>query len=431
MTDQSSCHFDASSRPAFESSPDNDAGASDGAANAGSSSHDDAFDPEADRLREECGVFGIFGHPDAAAITALGLHALQHRGQEGAGITSRSTASSFHSERRLGLVGDNFSKVRGGHQSTAGHGRRSAMSRGTPPTGGNHASQRAAVLRRIADSGGFALAHNGNLSNGLTLASRTDPRGGDLPGDLGYGGRSSISWRAVASQPLRSTVSSDALGRTRGRVRVRRDDPTRSWSARATRSASVRSCSVTWMVCPILTSETCALDIIGARYIRDIANGEIVVHRRRPGRRESSSLEIPEGAGCDPDIFEYVYFSRPDSVVRRPLPSTPYVRTSGADLARGRGTRRRGRGDPGAGFSGVPAAIGYASGVRHCRIELGIIRNHYVGRTFIQPTQSVRELGVRMKHSAPTASVDGGSSASCLVDDSIVRGTTSLQDRPR
>ncbi len=370
--------------------------------------HDVAsWDPDGDRLHEECGIFGIFGHPDAAAITALGLHALQHRGQEGAGITSFD-GQQFHSERRLGLVGDNFSSAevidRLPGRQAIGHTRYSTA-------GGN-------VLRNVQpffaelQTGGFALAHNGNLSNGLTLRRELIREGAIFQATSD----TEVVIHLVARSRRNRFVDrfTDALGRIEGGFAFVGMTNKKLIGARD--PLGIRPLVLGDLDgCPILTSETCALDIIGARYVRDIANGEVVI----ADGQGVETVQSGEANRLRPDLFEYVYFSRPDSVVGgRPVYTVR--KNIGAILAEEAPVEA----DvvipvP---DSGVPAAIGYsqASGVPY---ELGIIRNHYVGRTFIQPTQSVRELGVRMKHSANRAVTEGR--RVCLVDDSIVRGTTS------
>jgi len=370
---------------------------------------EDNFDLDADRLREECGVFGIFGHPDAAAITALGLHALQHRGQEAAGIVSFD-GQRFNSERRLGLVGDHFSKastIEGLPGSAAiGHVRYS--------TTGETILRNVQPLFAELSSGGFAIAHNGNLTNGLTLR-RELVREGAL-----Y--HSTSDTEAVLHLVARSRKARiierfiDALRALEG-----------AYSFVALTNKKLIGARDPLGIRPlvlgelnghyILASETCALDIIGARFVRDIENGEIVVI----SEDGIESLHPFPRQPMRPCIFEYIYFARPDSIVHGR--SVYEVRKAmGAELAREMPVEA----DvivpvP---DSGVPAALGYAqtSGIP---FELGIIRNHYVGRTFIQPTQTVRELGVRLKHSANRSVIAG--KRIILIDDSIVRGTTSIK----
>jgi amidophosphoribosyltransferase len=360
-----------------------------------------------DRLREECGVFGVFGHDDAAALTALGLHALQHRGQEAAGIVTFDGAH-FHSERRLGLVGDNFNKadVIGrlkGHIAL-GHNRYS--------TTGDTVLRNVQPLFADLDTGGFAVAHNGNLTNALTLR------------------RELISSGAICQSTSDTEVILHLISRSRRRRIVERFVDallqiegayalvclTNDMLIGARDPVGIRPLVLGRLGSAyVLTSETCALDIVGAEFVREIENGEIVVitkdgvesHRpfpRRPAR---------------PCIFEYIYFARPDSIVGG---RNVYAmrKQMGVELARE---------TPAAADvvipipdSGVPAAIGYAqeSGMP---FELGIIRNHYVGRTFIEPEQRIRQLGVKLKHSANAAAVRGNRIV--LIDDSVVRGTTS------
>ncbi len=369
------------------------------------------FDLDGDALREECGVFGIFGHPDAAAITALGLHALQHRGQEAAGIVTFD-GHRFHSERRLGLVGDTFSRreviERLPGTVAVGHTRYST-------TGGT-------ILRNVQplfaelNAGGFAVAHNGNLTNGLTLRRELVRHGAMMQSTtdtevilhlVAQSKRGRFIERYI--EALRTIEGAYALVSLTNKKLIGARDP------RGIRPLVLGELDG----CPILASETCALDIIGAKYVRDIEPGEVIVFDRK-GETIQTEIHKPfPPMPPRPCIFEYIYFSRPDSIVGGR--SVYEVRKAfGAQLAR--------ESHPDIDVvvpvpdSGVPAAIGYSqfSGVP---FELGIIRNHYVGRTFIQPSQSIRELGVRMKHSANRAAIEG--KRILLIDDSLVRGTTS------
>jgi amidophosphoribosyltransferase len=360
-----------------------------------------------DRLREECGVFGVLGHDDASALTALGLHALQHRGQEAAGIVTFDGAH-FHSERRLGLVGDNFNKadVIGrlkGHIAL-GHNRYS--------TTGDTVLRNVQPLFADLDTGGFAVAHNGNLTNALTLR------------------RELVSSGAICQSTSDTEVILHLISRSRRRRIVERFVDallqiegayalvclTNDMLIGARDPIGIRPLVIGRLGnAYVLTSETCALDIVGAEFLREVENGEVVViteaglesHRpfpRRPAR---------------PCIFEYIYFARPDSIIGGR--SVYDIRKEmGVELAREA---------PAAADvivpipdSGVPAAIGYArqSGLP---FELGIIRNHYVGRTFIEPEQRIRQLGVKLKHSANAGVIRG--KRIVLIDDSVVRGTTS------
>src|SRR5213082_1863483 len=368
-----------------------------------------AFDPDADRLREECGVFGIFGHPDAAAITALGLHALQHRGQEAAGIVSFD-GKRFHSERRMGLVGDNFSRreviERLPGNSAIGHNRYS--------TTGETILRNVQPVFAELDGGGVAIGHNGNLTNGLTLRRQLVRDGAIMQSTSD----TEIILHLVAKAKRNRFIDRFIEG-------LRQLEGAYSFVALTNKKliGARDPLGIRPLVIgdlgghPILASETCALDIIGARYVRDVENGEVVVFDES-GMHSHKPFPLMQPRPC---IFEYIYFSRPDSIIGG-RPVYDVRKTMGAELARE---------TPAAADvivpvpdSGVPAAIGYAqeSGIPY---ELGIIRNHYVGRTFIQPTQSVRELGVRMKHSANRAAIEG--KRIILIDDSLVRGTTSVK----
>jgi amidophosphoribosyltransferase len=369
----------------------------------------DFADPNADRLREECGVFGIYGHPDAAAITALGLHALQHRGQEACGIVSFD-GHRFHSERRMGLVGDTFSRreviQRLPGNSAVGHVRYS--------TTGETVLRNVQPLFAELNAGGFAVGHNGNITNGLTVRRELVRNGAMMQSTtdtevilhlVAQSKRNRFVERFIDA--LRSIEGAYSLVGLTNKKLIGARDP-----------LGIRPLVLGELDgYPILASETCALDIINAKYVRDIENGEIVVFDEDGMQTHKP---FPPTA-ARPRIFEYIYFARPDSLVGGR--SVYDIRkTMGAELAR----EAHVPADVVVPVpdSGVPAAIGYsqASGTPY---ELGIIRNHYVGRTFIEPTQQIRQLGVRLKHSANRAVVAG--KRIVLIDDSIVRGTTSVK----
>lgn len=360
-----------------------------------------------DRLREECGVFGIFNHPDAAAITALGLHALQHRGQEASGIVSYD-GKNFHSERRMGLVGDSFSKA-----SVVGRLKgRMAIGHDRYSTTGDPLIRNVQPLFCDIDTGGFAVAHNGNLTNALTLRKELISSGAICQSTsdtevilhlLSRSKKRRVVERLIDA--IRQIEGSYALVCLTNDMMIGARDPI------GIRPLVIGKIDQSF----VLASETCALDMVGAEFLREVENGEVIVitddglesHRpfpRRPAR---------------PCIFEYIYFSRPDSVTGG---QTVYQirKQMGVELAR----EAPAKADVIVPIpdSGVPAAIGFSqeSGIP---FELGIIRNHYVGRTFIEPEQRIRQLGVKLKHSA-NASVIRGKSV-VLVDDSVVRGTTS------
>ena len=367
------------------------------------------FELNADRLREECGVFGIYGHPDAAALTALGLHALQHRGQEAAGIVSFD-GERFQTERRLGLVGDHFSseKVINRLQGSLalGHVRYS--------TTGETILRNVQPLFAELASGGFAVAHNGNLTNGLTLRRELINQGcicqstSDTEVILHLVARSQKT-RMVERyiDALRQLEGAYALVALTNKKLIGARDP------HGIRPLILGELNGAYILC----SETCALDIIGAKFIREIENGEVVVI----SDEGIESLRPFPKQPARPCIFEYIYFSRPDSMLGGR--SIYEVRKAmGRELARESAIEA----DVVVPIpdSGVPAALGYAheTGIP---FELGIIRNHYVGRTFIEPTQTIRSLGVKLKHNANRAVVKD--KRVVLIDDSIVRGTTSVK----
>ncbi|HUA56656.1 MAG TPA: amidophosphoribosyltransferase [Candidatus Sulfotelmatobacter sp.] len=362
-----------------------------------------------DKLREECGLFGIYGHPEAAAHTALGLHALQHRGQEATGIVAYD-GEHFHAHRGLGHVGDNFSagtviaRLKG--YAAVGHVR--------------YATTGDTLLRNVqplfADFafGGFALAHNGNLTNNHVIREQLQERGSLFQSTtdteivvhlIATSSRHSVLDRMVdALRQIEGAYSFVALTND-GLIGVR--DPL------GVRPLVLGRIGEAW----ILASETCALDIIGADFVRDIAPGELVVINAS-GVASHRPFPAAKKRFC---IFEYIYFARPDSIVEGTSVYEARKRI-GAELA------RESHIDADAVIpvpdSGVPAAIGYANEA-HIPFELGIIRNHYVGRTFIEPADHIRHLGVKLKHNANRAHIEG--KRVILVDDSIVRGTTSTK----
>jgi amidophosphoribosyltransferase len=365
------------------------------------------LDADADRLREECGVFGIFGHPDAAAITALGLHALQHRGQEAAGIVSFD-GKRFHSERRLGLVGDAFSRRevidRLPGNAAIGHVRYS--------TTGETILRNVQPLFAELNAGGFAIGHNGNLTNGLTLRRQLVREGAMMQSTtdtevilhlVARSHRNRFVDRFV--EGLRMLEGAYAFVGLTNKKLVGARDP-----------LGIRPLVLGKLDgCPILASETCALDIIGAHHVRDVENGEVLVFDEDGAHSHKPFRPVPPR----PCIFEYIYFSRPDSIIGGR--SVYDVRkASGAELAREA---------PAAADvvvpvpdSGVPAAVGYAMESR-IPFRMGLIRNHYIGRTFIEPSQAIRDFGVKLKLN-PVRELIAGKRV-ILVDDSIVRGTTS------
>jgi len=362
---------------------------------------------DGDHLHEECGVFGVFGHTDSAAMTALGLHALQHRGQEAAGIVS-SDGHHFYSHRALGLVGDNFNsadiigKLKG--RVAVGHNRYS--------TTGDTLLRNVQPLFGDFSFGGLAVAHNGNLTNAMTLRKQLI--------DIGCLFQSTSDTEVIVhliALSKQTTVEDrlfDALSRVEGAyslVIMANDMLIGVRDPLGVRPLVLGQIGDTLL----LASETCALDIVGAKYVRDVEPGEIVIITSE-GMRSVKPFAPVQRRFC---IFEYVYFSRPDSISEgRNVYETR--QKIGAELA------REAHVDADVVVpvpdSGIPAAIGYAKASR-IPFELGIIRNHYVGRTFIEPSDHVRHLGVKLKHNGNRAVLEG--KRVILVDDSIVRGTTS------
>lgn len=367
------------------------------------------FDPMDDKIREECGVFGIFGVDNAASATALGLHALQHRGQEACGIASYD-GKKFHTERHLGLVGDNFtgkdpSDRLKGHMAI-GHVRYS--------TAGETVLRNVQPLFSELHTGGFALAHNGHITNAYTIREQLVEDGAIFQSTSDTEVVIHLVARARKGkfidrfiEALRQIDGGYAfVGLTNKKLIGARD-------RLGIRPLLIGRLGESYL----LASETCALDMIGADFIREVEPGEVVIINADGIR---SFRAFPKTAPR-PCVFEFVYFARPDSIVGG---------KSVYEVRKNMGKRLAQETPADVDViipvpdSGVPAAIGFSqeSGVP---FELGIIRNHYVGRTFIAPTQQIRDMGVRLKHSANRAMIEG--KRVLLVDDSIVRGTTSTK----
>jgi len=362
-----------------------------------------------DKLHEECGVFGVYNHEDSAALTALGLHALQHRGQEAAGIVTFD-GTKFISERHPGLVSDNFTKT-------------SVINRlvGNSAVGHNRYSTTGATIQRniqpfFADlwGGGFAIAHNGNITNALSLRDELIRKG-------------SIFQSTSDTETILQLVARSDADRTLDRLVDALMQISGAWALVVLTNKKLIGARDPFGIRPlvlgeldgakILASETCALDIIGAKFIREIEPGEIIVITE-----DGEEIIKPfPNAKLRPCIFEYIYFSRPDSMLDGK--SVYECRKSfGKNLAK----ECPANADivvpvP---DSGVPAALGYSEESK-IPFELSIIRNHYVGRTFILPTQSNRQSSVKLKHNPDRGSIKDKSVV--LVDDSVVRGTTSVK----
>ena len=361
-----------------------------------------------DRLHEECGVFAITGHDDAAALCALGLHALQHRGQESAGIVSYD-GTHFHQHVAFGKVGDNFGSqeviacLQG--NDAIGHNRYST-------SGEKRNINNIQPLFAELSVGGVAVAHNGNLTNAKSLRKELVSRGSIFRTTMD----SEVIIHLIATSKASNVLDSfiDALSQIEGGFSVVSLSDKTLIGARdplGIRPLVLGKLEDSY----IFASETCAFDIIGAEYIRDVEAGEVVVINE--GLVQSFKPFKPMAPRfC---IFEYVYFSRPDSTLEG---KNVY------NLRKNMGTQLAKESHIEVDVivpvpdSGVPAAMGYAeaSGVPY---ELGIIRNHYIGRTFIEPTDSIRHLGVKLKHNANRSVIEG--KRVLLIDDSIVRGTTS------
>jgi len=361
------------------------------------------------RLKEECGVFGIFNNKDAAALTALGLHALQHRGQEACGIATFD-GKKFYAERRLGLVGDNFTKgnvlEKLPGNNAIGHNRYS--------TAGNNLIKNIQPFFADLHMGGVCIAHNGNLSNALVLRKELVKNGSifQTTSDtetivqlIAKSKRERIVDKII--EALFKIQGGYALTILLNKKLVGVRDP---FGIRPLLIGKLNKSFV-------LASETCAFDIIGAKLVREVENGEVVVISENSFESIKPFPKIKER----PCIFEYIYFSRPDSIIKN-TSFYEYRKKLGIQLAK----EAHIESDliipvP---DSGVPAAIGYSEEVKK-NVQLGIIRNHYVGRTFIEPTQQIRSLGVKLKHNANKTLIKNKSLI--LIDDSLVRGTTSIK----
>lgn len=361
-----------------------------------------------DKLHEECGVFGVFGQEDAAALTALGLHALQHRGQESCGITSCKDGE-FYSRKALGLVDNTFSDVKE-IRNLPGN---SAIGHNRYATCGGTSVKNVQPLSAELAFGGFAIAHNGNLTNPNKLRRELVQKGAIFQ---------STTDTEVIVHLMAFSKKDDVLGKLVDALNT----VTGAYSVVAIASDVMIGVRDNLGIRPlslgklgdsyVLASETCAFDIIGADFIRDVEPGEMVVIRK-DGLESFSPFEEKGSRFC---IFEYIYFARPDSFMGGK--SVYEMRKNiGAELAREAPCEEADIVVP-VPDSGVSSAIGYAE-VSRIPFELGIVRNHYVGRTFIEPSDRIRNLGVKLKHNANKAYIEGKKVV--LIDDSIVRGTTS------
>lgn len=361
---------------------------------------------EDDHFHDHCGVFGVFGHAEAAKLTYLGLYALQHRGQESAGIVS-TDGLDLYAEKGMGLVEEIFTPERLARLAGAaaiGHTRYS--------TAGDSAALNAQPIVIDCNKGKLALGHNGNLTNATELRRRLEHRGSIFQTTSD----TEVIVHLIARSSARTLVAAiaDALSQVEGAYSLllaTRDEIFAIRDPRGFRPLALGKLGDAWLV----ASETCAFDLLDAEYVREIEPGEML-------RISRAGLESVRFAAEKPHhycIFEHVYFARPDSVVfGRPV-----------NRSRERLGRLLAREHPAAADivspvpdSGVPAAIGYAheSGLP---FQMGLIRNHYIGRTFIEPAQAIRDFGVKVKLNPVRGLLEGRRVV--LVDDSIVRGTTS------
>ena len=359
-----------------------------------------------DKLKEECGIFGISNHEDSSALVALGLHALQHRGQEGCGIVSFD-GKNYHSEKRQGLVGDHFTnpetlkKLPGNF--AIGHNRYS--------TTGETSLRNIQPFFADLHMGGLSVAHNGNLTNALLLREslvkdgaifRTTSDTETIVQLIAKSKREKFVDKLIDTLFQIQGGYSLVLMTNKKLVGVR--DP---FGIRPLVIGKLKNSY-------IFASETCALDIVGASFVREVENGEIIIIENE---KINSVKPFPKQKQR-PCVFEYIYFARPDSIINNKC-AYEYRKKLGSELAK--------ETDVKADLvipvpdSGVPAALGYAEQSKK-QFELGLIRNHYVGRTFIEPTQNIRSLGVKLKLSSTKTIVKNKSII--LIDDSLVRGTT-------
>jgi len=358
-------------------------------------------------IHEECGIFGVFGHPEAANLAYLGLYALQHRGQEGAGICS-SDGKNIHLEKSMGLVSDIFSEKRlkrlPGHVAI-GHNRYS--------TAGSSVLKNVQPLLANYALGSIAVAHNGNLVNAEQMRAQLEMEGAIFQSSSDSEVILHMIARSKSDDPQERIT--EALKDMRGAYSLlflRENEMIAFRDPYGVRPLSIGKVDGAYVV----ASETCAFDIIDAKYIRDVEPGEMVIIDEN-GIRSVQALKSPRKAFC---VFEFIYFSRPDSYIFNNTCVNTIRKSFGRQLAVDSPI------DADVVIpvpdSGVPAAIGYAeqSGIP---FDFGLIRNHYVGRTFIEPKQSIRHFGVKIKLNPVRDLLQG--KRVIVVDDSIVRGTTS------
>jgi len=361
----------------------------------------------ADKFHDECGVFGVYGHPEASNLTYLGLHALQHRGQEGAGICS-SDGKQVYIEKSMGLVADIFSEKRLKRlpgNIAIGHNRYS--------TAGTSSLKNVQPLMVNYSLGSLAIAHNGNLVNAFELKNELESQG-------------AIFQSTADSEVIVHLIASSRAGGLHERIIDIMKSLSGAYSLLLMSEDELiavrdpfgfRPLSIgTYDGAYVIASETCAFDLIGAKYVRDVEPGEMVIINKN-GLQHIRTLPSQRHAFC---IFEFIYFARPDSNIFGNRNVNKKRKEFGRQLAREYPVNA----DLVIAVpdSGIPAALGFAeeSGIP---FDQGLIRNHYVGRTFIEPRQSIRHFGVKIKLNPIRQILEG--KRVVVVDDSIVRGTTS------
>ena len=364
------------------------------------------FDP---KLKEECGVFGVSNANDASALTALGLHSLQHRGHEGCGIVTFD-GEKYYSEKRFGLIGDNFNKEKVLQKLKGNH----AIGLNRYSTTGENTLRNIQPFFADTNAGGIGVAHNGNLTNSISLRNKLVEEGAIFYTTSDT--ETIVQLIAKSKRPKTIDKVVDAIFQIQGGyalVMLTQNSLIGVRDPYGIRPLVIGKLGNSY----VLASETCALDIIGAKFIRDVENGEIVLIEND----ELTSIKPFPPKKVRPCVFEYIYFARPDSILDNKT-AYEHRKNIGTELAK--------ENDVEADIvvpvpdSGNAAALGFAQYLK-MNYEHGLIRNHYVGRTFIEPSQKIRSLGVKLKLNANQTTIKN--KKIILIDDSLVRGTTSYK----
>jgi len=361
------------------------------------------------KLNEECGVFGISNIEDASALTALGLHALQHRGQEGCGIVTFD-GKKYYLEKRFGLVGDNFNKEKILNKLPGNY----AIGHNRYSTTGENTLRNIQPFFADTNAGGIGVAHNGNLTNSISLRKKLVEDG-------------AIFYTTSDTETIVQLIAKSKRVKTIDKILDAIFQIQGGYSLVMLTQTSLVGVRDPFGIRPlvigkikdsyVLASETCALDIIGAKFIREVENGENVLIENN----QLKSIKPFPPKKVRPCVFEYIYFARPDSILDGKT-AYEHRKNLGAELAK--------ENDVNADIvvpvpdSGNAAALGFAQYLS-MNFELGLVRNHYVGRTFIEPSQKIRSLGVKLKLNANQSAIEN--KKIILVDDSLVRGTTSYK----